>query len=279
MINGRQIFSVLSGLATASVIFVISIYFIYPTLRGAMESPLDNYFDARRNNNFEVALRILENLLELEPDNFFLLSNLGVEYLRAGQYDEARNAWTRANGIQSDQNVDYLLSLANTDYSELEASDLYQFFYPPEYSEYGEPPGKATRVSVLFKSTLHYNKYLSVAFFVSLIVMLFVNVLHFASRRKHHIERPTSHPLHHIRKVAGISFWMVATFKFVGLVLTAFTLFYSSIKLTQFIRDLFVAPEKLYELMTSDTLFIVIFCAILLFQFLRLILRPQASKG
>ena len=244
-----------------------------------MESPLDNYFDARRNNNFETALRILENLMEAEPDNFFLLSNLGVEYLRAGQYDKARNAWTRANGIQSDQNLDYLLSLADTDYNELEASDLYQFFYPPEYSEYGEPPGKATRVSVLFKSVLRYNKHLSVAFFVSLIAVLIVNVLHFVSRRKHHTEKPTSHPLHHIRRAAGISFWMVVTFKFIGLIFTVLMLLYSSMELTQFIRDIFVAPEKLYQVIAGDTLFIVIFCSILIFQLLRLIFKPLASKS
>lgn len=259
---------ILLGLIMAAIIGYAAVYFIFPVVRNYVDSPLNDYLKQREIGKYNNAIEILEAQLKDNPNDFLVLANIGVEYFRANHFDKAKDVWRKALKIRPDDNLEYLLSLADIDYTEISAEDLYGFFSPAKISFGGK--GKFNKMSGWLKSALQYNRYLSIAFFVSLIALLAVNLTHFVSRKKHHKENPETHPLHGIKRITSISFWTVVILKLAVLIFTFVTILYSSYKLSHFIRDVFTTPEKLYQFITGDTLFVAIFCTIMLFQLLRL---------
>ena len=259
---------VLLGLIMATIVVYASVYFIFPIIRGYIDSPINDYLKQREIGEYNKAIEILEVQMKDNPNDFQVLANLGIEYFRSNQFEKARDIWKKALKIKPDDNLEYLLSLVNKDYMEISAEDLYGFFSPTKISFDGKD--NLNKMSGWLKSGLKFNKYLSLAFFVSLITLLAVNFTHFVSRKKHHKENPETHPLHSIKRITSISFWTVVILKLVVLIFTFITILYSSFKLSHFIRNVFTAPETLYQFITADTLFVAIFCTIMLFQLLRL---------
>lgn len=252
----------------AAIFLGVAVYFVLPgmkSIHGILKDPMDDYFIARRQKDYETAFKVIENLTLKQPENFYFLANLGVEYLRRGDSNKARSTWEHAAAVQKDDNISYLLSLTDADYGELAASDLYKFFYPPYYSAYGESEGKIARLGALLKSALKYNVYLSTAFFVSLIVAIVANLASLFSgvRLRTESDEKPSQP---VRRVANVSFLIVGTSKFLGLIFTISTMLYSSIKMSHFIRDMLDKPNTLSQLIAGDSLFVAIACLLILFQ-------------